>query len=185
MSLPDTQVSTAASSPSKSVHATYSALVRDGDDLVGLIAYALYKSEKIGFVEQHKKRHGSAPSEHDLMTFICVFNMPAQISAYRDRATQLLEAMNEELLDQVLTELQGEHDSEKKQLERNYEIRLVEDLKKAAGFWKGVGQNIVANLGAAAITIFVVILVYGSRISFLPVLGEMFNYEVKEKASGK
>lgn len=119
------------------------------------------------------------------MTFICVLNMPAQISAYRDRATQLLEAMNEELLDPVLTELKLEHDSEKKQLERSYEIRLVEDLKKAAGFWKSVGENIVANLGAAAITIFVVILVYGSRISFLPVLGEIFNYEVKEKASGK
>ena len=36
----------------------YSKLVRDEDDFVGHIAYALYKAEKVAYIEKFKSEHG-------------------------------------------------------------------------------------------------------------------------------
>ena len=45
----------------------YSKLVRDEDDFVGHIAYALYKAEKVAYIEKFKSEHGGQePTEEDL-----------------------------------------------------------------------------------------------------------------------
>lgn len=161
-------------------HTTYTAFVEDGSDLVGLIAYALYKGEKIAFSDRHVTQFGTPPSTQEMAIFIQVFNMPAQIQAYRGRAEELLEAMNEDLLGQVVETLKSEKAADVEAIEAKHQADLLRGLKEARGFWKGVRENVAANLFAAALTIILVVLVYGSQISIVPTLGRALGYEVTE-----
>lgn len=48
----------------------YEELVRYEGDLVGRVAYSLYKREKIAFIEQYKKSHeGKEPTTRDFDNF--------------------------------------------------------------------------------------------------------------------
>lgn len=48
----------------------YSQLVEDRKDIVGHVAYALYKEDKIAFIGRYKEEHGGEePTEEDLQPF--------------------------------------------------------------------------------------------------------------------
>lgn len=52
----------------------YSQLVEDKTDIIGHIAYALYKAGKIDCIIQFKKEHGCEPTETDIETFNAISN---------------------------------------------------------------------------------------------------------------
>ena len=48
--------------------------VEDENDLIGHIAYSLYKSNKIKYIEQYKEKNGgTTPKESDLEIFFIIF----------------------------------------------------------------------------------------------------------------
>ena len=44
----------------------FSKLVDDETDLIGLVAYGIYKNNKIGYIEKFKEKQGREPSEDEL-----------------------------------------------------------------------------------------------------------------------
>lgn len=155
----------------QTVNGTFRAMVLDSNDLVGLIAYSLYKADKATFISSYLSDHGASPDDSQISAFVRTVNMPSQIEAYRNRATDLLETMYDELLESAIVDLKAES-----------QVQMIDELKKFRGFWKAVRENVVANLIAAAIAVILVLLVYGSRINIIPIIGDMFGYEVREKA---
>lgn len=65
----------------------YSKLVRDEDDFVGHIAYALYKAEKVAYIEKFKSEHGGQePTEEDLKPFNDMTSTELRLSMYEQHA---------------------------------------------------------------------------------------------------
>lgn len=153
--------------PAKMGHRTFSKFVESPNDLVGLIAYALYKADKVAFCDAHP--------DADVNGFILTANLPTQVVAYRLKAEFMLEDMTEEALGEAVEKIEKEY------------ISRARGIERALGFWRGVGSNIVANLAALAISILLVVLVFGNKLNFWDGLYNYFNSDapatVKQKPS--
>lgn len=76
----------------KTYNFIYGKLVENDNDLVGLIAYGLYKRHKIEFIESFKAQHpGQEPSDDDCKAFALTSCTPSALKHYRDRAESLLQ----------------------------------------------------------------------------------------------
>ncbi len=152
----------------KPEHTTYSTLVEDPNDLVGLIAYSLYKRDKLDFIERHKATAGCVPTPDELQVLYQLVNTPGQIEALRTRSATLLEQVTEVVLEDAF-----------QKMEQDYQVKLIAELKVPKSFWRAVSENIVANIGAAALVALVLVLLYLSRVDAVPVIGNALGYQVK------
>lgn len=127
-------------------HQTFTSFVQSEKDLAGLIAYALYKADKVEFTKTN-------PSA-DINSFVLAANLPSQVQSYRTRAELMLEDMAEEALGEALEAAEKEY------------TKKLQTFETSLGFWPGVWSNVLANLIAAAISILLVVLVFGSKLNF-------------------
>lgn len=78
-----------ATSPAEAARAPEAApgvfgkLVRGDDDIVGLVAYALYKQNKIDWVRAFERERGRAPSEAEFGAYIVGENTARRVATYR------------------------------------------------------------------------------------------------------
>ena len=128
------------------LHQTFQSFVQNPKDLAGLIAYALYKADKVDFMKAHP--------QVDVHGFVLSMNLPSQIDTYRTRAEIMLEDMAEESLSDALADAEADH------------LRRLRRIERTLGLWSGVWSNVIANLIAAGISVFLVVLVFGSKINF-------------------
>ncbi|GAB3047176.1 hypothetical protein [Stenotrophomonas tumulicola] len=68
------------------VHLTYAKLVNDEGDMAGHVAYALYKRDKLKFIEAFRLEKGRHPSSVELEAFVVTANLALRVSAYRSEA---------------------------------------------------------------------------------------------------
>ncbi len=127
-------------------HQTFQTFVDNRQDLAGLIAYALYKADKLEFMKMHPDR--------DVHGFVLSMNLPSQVEAYRIEAVSMLEDMAEQSLSNALAQADADH------------VQQLKHIERALGFWSSVWSNVIANLIAAALSVLLVVLVFGSKISF-------------------
>lgn len=67
-------------------------LIQNDHDFVGMVAYTLYKKQKIEWIEQFQADNGGRePEEAELAQFYRISNMPSQLKAYREQAIDLLD----------------------------------------------------------------------------------------------
>jgi len=80
----------------------YKELVSADDDLVGLIAYGIYKKHKIEFITKIKDEQGCEPTDAECKSFFAASTTESQLQNYRRQAETMLSEMvgniaNEEL----------------------------------------------------------------------------------------
>lgn len=136
-------------------HTAYTSLVQGTDDLVGLVAYSLYKQDKLEFINKHHEDTGTAPSDGEVMAFCRTSTLNGPVSAYRTKATYLLSEMYDGLMEESVAEI-----------EEQYRSEMVAELKKTHPFWGGVWQNLMAGLLSWAIVGFVILILYGHQIGY-------------------
>lgn len=109
----------------------YSELVQGPDDIVGLFAYAMYKTEKIEYIRTFKKDHnGQSPADDDLVIF---HTLSAQrIASYRT----LAEGQMSKTMDAIVSE----------KLDQFKVITEEETSKAWAGWWSGVWQSVIGSV---------------------------------------
>lgn len=120
----------------------YSKLVADETDIFGHIAYALYKGDKVKFLEKLKEE-GKAPTEEDLQPFHQISCLDTTLERYQIQASVIMDAF--------LNEVLKKHKSD---IERNYyeeqDRRLGEIVKPLkTEFWSGVLQSVVGAFAFA------------------------------------
>lgn len=121
----------------------YEKLVENENDIIGHIAYSLYKADKIKYIKSFQQTHSTAEiQEDDLRPFHEISCIDNTIDRYRLQAVQILQ----NFLDNALSEatVQIEKDTEKRQKEILADI--IDPLKpKSKGqiFWNGVLQSIL------------------------------------------
>lgn len=127
-------------------HHPFTSFVNSKNDLPGLLAYALYKADKLEVCRAHP--------DLDLRGFVLSARLPARVSAYRIHAERMLEDMSREALELA-------YDA----AEHNYRNRL-QAFERALGFWPGLWCNVLASLIATAISVGIVVLAFGSKLNF-------------------
>ncbi|MCM1491081.1 MAG: hypothetical protein NC095_09695 [Muribaculum sp.] len=122
----------------------YSKLVRDDDDIIGMVAYGIYKKHKIEFIESVKKEHNREPNLEEWHAFSISTNTDSQLDKYVSQADATLASF-------VMTTA-GEQikDSERQMLEQ-YQANIKAVLPSN---WKTVGLSVLGSfIFSAVVTI--------------------------------
>ena len=115
----------------------YKQLVKNESDILGNIAYSLYKADKIKFIEDFKaKNGGKEPTEADFQPFHNTCCMDANIKRYNMQAINILQGF----LDDTLS-------STTKQIENDFRKELSEITGKVT--WKSFFWNVFQSVVGA------------------------------------
>ncbi len=157
-------------------HAAYSTIVEGEGDLVGLVAYSLYKSDKLAYLARHLKDVGQAPSNDEVMAFCRTSTLPGPVSAYRSKATYLMSEMYDELLDGQVSDI-----------DEKYKAEMLAELKKAHPFWQGVLQHAAAGVVVWAFVGLTILVLYGQQIGYKQLATNLFGLDKKaaEQPAGR
>lgn len=117
----------------------YKRLVKNESDIVGNIAYSLYKADKIKFIEDFKaKNGGNEPTEADFQPFHDICCMDANINRYQMQAINILQGFLDDTLSATTKQIE-------KDLESNYKKELMGIVGKTTvkSFSWNVFQSVV------------------------------------------
>jgi hypothetical protein len=112
----------------------YSKLVEEEDDILGIIAYAFYKRQKISYIKSIQGKHGREPTQQEFEIFQEISN--SQLTQYRAQAIELSESFLEQALSEKARELEEFYD--------NKTQREIRDFRPS--YWVGVSQSIIAGI---------------------------------------
>ena len=131
---------TSNSSAAHSYSKVYNLLVQGEDDLVGQLAYAIYKQQKIEKITRFTVQNKRPPSDEELASFMDNAESETQLRFYNDRAVSILK----DFLEQSLT---AEVDEINNQLKSDYDAKIKELLTdlRPKGFMYGVLQGVFAS----------------------------------------
>lgn len=123
-------------------------LLIDGDsDVMGVIAYAFYKKDKVEWIKKHIETYGERPDETQLKAFYESASTSVSLDGYKQQAKEILteyvsdlreslendvEEMSHELeekLEQLEYEYQEQLEDYKKELNKDYDEKLVEKIQ--------------------------------------------------------
>lgn len=136
----------------------YESLVQDDADIVGLIAYSLYKHDKREqIVGSMTKNGGRRPNKTQLTHIESV--LANQLDYYTEKANQLLDTTVEQLITSNKDEIYVAHF-------RSLQFELLEtqikDIKKdtSKSIWAELKIEVLGNLAWLLIIIFITIIAY-------------------------
>lgn len=149
----------------------YRKLVTDKNDVLGIIAYSIYKRQKIEFIKNFETQNNRPPDDNDLRHFINISNSDSQLELYKNQALEL----TQNFLNETIAE-----DIAKRELE--FDSRVKAELSKVKNsFISGVLQSLV---GSIFFVIFVGLLVFFSwsyKQGFEQAIESAFNIEIEQK----
>jgi len=122
----------------------YRSLVKDEKDVLGLVAYGLYKKNKVSHIDDYIKKHRRPPTDKDLIPFqqTCF----KHIDLYTDKAIELSNEFGQKYLANYVEELSAEY-------ERLYQ-RRINNLRPLS-----MGNIVSSYLGSILFALTVAVLV--------------------------
>ena len=115
----------------------YSKLVTSDNDFIGIVAYALYKKDKVKFIADFKYTHGIDPTEADLESFTKECNGEYALIGLRTKAEQTVNAFAKSLLKQEIDSLSPEIvDSVLKGKQKEVEDIYKKKISEQEGPWQ-------------------------------------------------
>lgn len=128
----------------------YKKIVQGERDVVGHIAYALYKDAKIKYIENYKaKNNGDEPTEDSLEYFHSISCLDEEVERYRLQATAILQDFSQNTLEETKKKMDKEN------------ADLIKKIKPRS-FMYGVSQSIV---GALLFMILIAAIIFGVTFS--------------------
>lgn len=140
----------------------YSKLVDGEDDVVGTVAYSIYKSDKIAFIEAYKNSHnGQDPTEDDFRRFHETICTNGHINRYQMQAVNILHSFLNETLGETAEQMETDSRKRHNEMLRSIVERITGDIINKQvpkimeqqlkpimpkGFWYGVGQSVLGAL---------------------------------------
>lgn len=125
------------SESSKPINYIYNKLVENENDILGHIAYSVYKRQKIEEINNLRQKNKSSESEYvsdeDIAPFIKLSQSETQISFYKSKAEELA---NKFLENSMAIELEEEKKKLNAEFVRNH---------KSHGYCYGVSQGVIGS----------------------------------------
>ena len=138
----------------------YSKIVEDDSDLIGHIAYSLYKKSKIEYLE-NKKIAGEILSDTELIPFNDFSSSESCIASYKIKAELIVQGFIENVLDEELKSYEEQAVNQQTDILKN----IIKPLTST--FWSNVWSGLLSAFIFALIlaTIGFIIQFSGSTIS--------------------
>ncbi|EKJ5338321.1 TPA: hypothetical protein RQJ89_004203 [Vibrio vulnificus] len=142
----------------------YNQLVGDDkDNIAGIIAYSVYKRQKIEFIKEN--------GDSDLDTFQNISRSPAQIEFYKNEAAEILQNFAVTFLEEDLEDR-----------EKFFEAEVKREVQaKTPNFWTGVYQSILGSYGFIVSLGILLFIVWSSKVGIVQVLEMIFNVTITPK----
>lgn len=186
------------STPGQQYNYIYSRLVSAPDDIIGIIAYARYKQQKIEWIADFRSRNGgNNPDNGEVAPFHSLTNTETAIQGYRLQAKEILDEYLARSIEQASNDIAESYEevlnNELRNVEARYTAathRLLEDFKRSTlteikaakpGMASGIFQNVMANIIIVIITALVLLVLWSMKQGFFEVLGDAAGYDVKAK----
>lgn len=135
----------------------YERLVRDEDDLIGIVAYGLYKQSKREWIQRYAERHeGCRPSPEHLMDYVDRYS-ESDLGRFRDQAEDMMLRFAEVIIEDRAPAIRQEALVIDVVSRFDQISALVRDNGSTK---KNVVANIYANLILGGVTFLLVIGVY-------------------------
>jgi hypothetical protein len=134
-------------------HSTFSALVQADEDLVGHVAYALYKRDKLKFCDAVRSTSSRDPTEAEVSAFILSCNLDTVLQGYRSQAEILLERMTEYQLEDAIGEVKRLADED-----------LLRQLKEGKSWKRSISESVIGSFVVAIVWAAIVLAIYASQI---------------------
>lgn len=122
----------------------YEQLVKSEDDLVGLIAYAIYKKHKIEFITRIKEKEGREPTKDECKIFFNASTTESQLVKYRNDAQSILS-------DVVANTTNEELERYEQEILADYENRIKKCMPP---WWHNVIWSVIASFIFSGLGIF-------------------------------
>lgn len=122
----------------------YKELVKFDNDLVGLIAYGIYKKHKIEFIEQIQEKYNREPTDEECSAFFISSTTESQLAKYRNDAESLL---SEVVANTNAEEVKGYEE----EMLASYQTNIKECLPP---WWHNVIWSVIASFIFSALGIF-------------------------------
>lgn len=135
------------STPPRQYNFIYAKLVNADDDLVGLVAYGIYKQHKISFLSSFKDEFGREPTDEECRVFYLTSTTSDQLQKYTTQAAGLVsELVTSTTIEEIQT-FQAD-------MLNSYETKIEQAVKRnvptnAKTITTGVITGVVASLVAA------------------------------------
>jgi hypothetical protein len=115
----------------------YSKLVENDTDLIGHIAYSLYKKSKVEYIEK-KKAEGATLTDNDLIPFNDFSSSESSIESYRIKAEIIMQGFVENVLDEELESYREQAINQQADILNN----IIAPLKST--FWSNVWAGLLS-----------------------------------------
>jgi hypothetical protein len=124
----------------------YDKLVSEHDDIVGHIAYSLYKEEKKKYIENFITKNNNKPlQETDLTYFHNISCLDSALERYQLMATAILQQFLDETLKEAINDIEKECIKNHKLLLQQV-IEPIQPPKKLGQFWIGLIASFVGTI---------------------------------------
>jgi hypothetical protein len=122
---------------SKEFNFIYNKLVDDRNDILGHIAYSIYKKDKIDFIKS-KKENGIAVSDEVLKPFHEISSSDASIESYKMKAEIVMQAFFENTISEIYSDIE-------KETKENHTHIIKDTIKPlTSSFWKSVWAGLLS-----------------------------------------
>lgn len=137
----------------------YSQLVKEDADLIGHIAYSLYKKQKIEYI-QKQQTNGKELTDEELVPFNDFSSSESSIDSYKIKAEIIVQGFIENVLDETFD------DMEKQAVSRQSEIlkTIVDPLKPS--YLKDLGIGVLSAFIFALLVIVLAFYIQNKDTSF-------------------
>jgi hypothetical protein len=148
----------------------FKSLVIDDSDLVGHVAYALYKRDKLKFCDSEKLRTGQPATQESIEHFIRGSSLDTRIESYRSEAERLLEQMTEYVLEDAIASVKREAEEE-----------LLRKLSEAKSWWRSITESLIGSVAVAIVWAVLVFVVSANRVGPEKVIGDVFDKDITDR----
>ncbi|WP_119080281.1 hypothetical protein [Chitinophaga alhagiae] len=145
----------------------YSKLVENDTDLIGHIAYSLYKKSKVEYIEKQNEG-GKTLTDAELIPFNDFSSSESSIESYRIKAELIVQGFIDNVLDEELTNYKQQAITQQAEILKNIIAPIT------PSFWKNVWIGIVSSF------IFTLVL---AALFFIKTFGDYkinFSFEQKK-----
>lgn len=153
--------------PDPSYNKVFETLVEGRDDLVGLVAYALYKWHKREWLLRLRGQREPMPSDEEAF-LATVF---ADLDSYKERAKKALVQYGEAYVDDVRPQIAVEAIEG-----RISDVALR--VEKSGAWTKQIGVGVVSSIVTTALLVLVAIGVQASGIDFIDFIRAFDNHHI-------
>jgi len=157
-----------------SYNQAYETLVGADDDLVGMLAYALYKRSKRHWVIRHRQTYGREPSGEEYRTFVDAQLDPDSVKRLRDDATSLLYSYAESVVEsyspQIRQEALGE-DAVRRAEEAHTALKdTLGTIASKDTFWKNLAISALGAFLYSVILALIAIILHFVGVSLIDIV---------------